>query len=214
MFKMLGSYKKVIKDNFKPILYVIIFSLLLVIIDQSSKWLAWNFLGPVKTISSEGKLDYQVGSQIVNVIPNFLSFNLLTNNGAAFGLGSGELWARIVFIIISWVVFLFVPLICIYYLKKHQNKIKTTYLIAFILIYGGNFGNLIDRTFYWSSPCGVIDFIDITDLIPNFGVFNLADSFVVIGVLFLLIVLIIEMIKGDDKSEKELEEIKKDSSDK
>lgn len=219
MSKMFEGFKEVIKKYYKLAIFFIVFSLLICIVDQISKWAAYSLLGPLNSTLVPGDdLPSQYG-QSVTIIPGLLNFTLLTNNGAAFGMGGNTLGMRIVFIIISWAVFIFLPLILLYFLNKHKfvNKDKLTfihimYFIALIFIYGGNLGNLIDRTFYWGIPCGVIDFIDISPLIPNFGVFNIADSFVVIGVLLVLVTLIIEMFKGDDKSKKELESVKTNNS--
>ena len=215
MSKMFKGFKEIIKKYSKLAIYFIVFSLLICIVDQITKWVAYSLLGPLSsTILPGEELPSQYG-QSVTIIPGLLNFTLLTNNGAAFGMGGNTLGMRVVFIIISWVVFIFLPLILLYCLNKYKfverkklTFIHIMYFIALIFIYGGNLGNLIDRTFYWGIPCGVIDFIDISPLIPNFGVFNIADSFVVIGVLLVVITLIIEMFKGDDKSKKELESVK------
>lgn len=199
MSKMFESIKEIIKNHKKFFIYFISFSILLCLIDQVSKWIALSLLGPLSSSYPSGyDLPSQVGKSVV-VIPNFLNFTLLTNNGAAFGMGAGKLYMRIIFIIISWIFFLGVPFGIIYYYKKYNKDINIMYKIALILLYGGNFGNLIDRTFYWSSPCGVIDFIDVTPLISGFGIFNLADSFVVIAVIIIIIMLIIDIFKDNDK---------------
>ena len=208
MSKMLKSIKEIVKEYKKQLLIIFLVSILLCLIDQITKWLAVYFLGPLITYPSSSELPYQQGSS-VEVIPGLLNFTLLTNNGAAFGIGSGTIIARVIFIIISWLVFLGVPIFIIYYYKKYKHQFNILNLSCLILIYGGNFGNLIDRTFYWINPCGVIDFIDVTPLIPNFGIFNIADSFVVVGVIILLVSLIIDIFKGDDKKSSEKEELNK-----
>lgn len=208
MSKMFKSIKEIVKEYKKFFIYFISFSILLCLIDQVSKWIALNLLGPLESKYPSGyDLPSQYGSS-VEVIPGFLNFTLLTNNGAAFGMGAGKLYMRIIFIIISWVFFLGVPFGIIYYFKKNKKDINIMYKIALILLYGGNFGNLIDRTFYWSTPCGVIDFIDITPLINGFGIFNLADSFVVIAVIIVIIMLIIDIFKGnDEENDKNIKEV-------
>lgn len=214
MFKMFKGIKvkEILKEHYKEILLMIGFSILLLIIDQATKWIAYNYLGPIRTIEGDGNtLPHQVGTSI-EIIPGLLNFTLVTNNGAAFGMGSDTEWMRGIFILISWLVFILVPFYLYYYYVKYKKNVKVIYMIIGILIYGGNLGNLIDRTFYWDNPCGVIDFIDISPLIPGFGIFNLADAFVVIGVFIFLIVMIIELFKGDENS-KEKEEVNKIKSD-
>ncbi len=62
--------------------------------------------------------------------------------------------------------------------------------IALMLMISGAFGNLIDRAFY---PNGVIDFIEFTFI--DFPIFNLADAFLVIGVIVLIISEIVNEVK-------------------
>ena len=71
-----------------------------------------------------------------------------------------------------------ITLILIYLMIKAKNIEK----FGFCLIIGGSFGNIFDR-FYYSS---VIDFIDFH--IGNFHwfIFNVADIFITIGVLVLI----------------------------
>ena len=210
MSKVFESYKTIIKDNKKKFILFIIFSLIVVLIDQGSKWLAIKYLGPLTESSSNGDLPSQYGSSIV-VIKGFLNFSLLTNNGAAFGLGGNLIISRIIFIIISWAVFFGLIIYLFSYLKK-GNKFSNLILLISILIYGGNLGNLIDRTFYWSNPCGVIDFIDISPLIKGFGVFNIADSALVVGILILFIYLIVEIFKGNNEETSKPVEDKNDKT--
>ena len=158
MSKMFKSIKEVVKNNQKQILIIFLVSIGLCLIDQLTKWLAVYYLGPLVTYPSSTDLPHQQGNS-VEIIPGLLNFTLLTNNGAAFGLGNGTIIARVIFIIISWLVFLGVPIFIVYYYKKYKHQFSIINLICLILIYGGNFGNLIDRTFYWTNPCGVIDFI-------------------------------------------------------
>jgi len=203
MSKMFESVKEIVKSHKKIIIIFIIFIILLIALDQISKWLAINFLGPLNSFYEENKdLPTQNGNSIT-VIPNLLKFTLLTNNGAAFGIGDGKLYMRIIFILISWIGFLGIPIYVLYLFLRKKDPIKKLnkgYFISLILIYSGTVGNLIDRTFYWGNPCGVIDFIDITPIIKNFGIFNLADSYVVVGIILLMIIMIIDSFKKDKKS--------------
>ncbi len=216
MSKMFKNFKEVIIEVYKKYktswIWFIIISVLLAIIDQITKWVAVATLGPLKSSIITGTdLPSQSGNSIT-VIPGFLKFTLLTNNGAAFGVGGNMLWSRILFIIISWVVLIALPIYVAYYVKKNDKFSKIVLVIA-ALIYGGNLGNLIDRTFYWGTPCGVIDFIDVSPLIPGFGVFNFADSALVVGIFILVILLIIDIFKGDDnQKEVNTEETKVESN--
>lgn len=99
-------------------------------------------------------------------------FNFQTNNGnsgAAFGMLSGKKWALIVMTIF------FVALFLIYDIwQKPNSKI---YMIGFSFIVGGAIGNLIDRIRFGY----VRDFINFT-FWESFPTFNIADSFLCVGV--------------------------------
>ena len=114
-------------------------------------------------------------------ITSFMNFNLIWNDGIAFGLLSFE--DRFFYNVISIIIAL-ITLIIIWLAIKSQGIEK----ISFLMIVGGSSGNLFDRIYYSSVP----DFIDIN--INNFHwfIFNVADIFITIGV-FLLIIL--EFIK-------------------
>jgi len=90
----------------------------------------------------------------------------IINYGASFGILQGY---TTLLIIISSIVSLF----CIYYYFKEKNL-----RIPLSLVIAGTLGNLIDRIYFGY----VRDFIDL----KFFPVFNLADSFNVIGVILLI----------------------------
>lgn len=210
MSKMFESIKEIIKKFKKEIIIFVVISLICFGLDIATKWIALNLLGPLNSYApSQGDFPVQSGQSIV-VIPGLLKFTLLTNNGAAFGMGANTLAARIIFILISWAVFIGLP-IYLYFAVKKVEKIGIFSVIIAGLVFGGNIGNLVDRTFYWGVPCGVIDFIDVSPLIPGFGIFNLADSFLVVGLLLFAIIMIIEIFKGDDKGTKN-KEVKEDNN--
>ncbi len=141
---------------------VIILSLILAIIDQVSKLLILR------------------GTTLNNslaIIKNFFYITYTHNTGAAFSIFTGK---RLFLIVITIIVLI----IIINYIKK--NKItKKAELIALSLVMGGSIGNLIDRIVYGY----VIDFIDIKIFGYDFPVFNIADSFITIGVILLILTL-------------------------
>ena len=91
----------------------------------------------------------------------------VVNYGAAFGILQGYKW---LFVLVGLIVIVF----CIKYYKEYKLPLS--------LILAGTVGNLIDRVFLGY----VRDFIDV----GFWPVFNLADSFNVIGVGILIWVLI------------------------
>lgn len=138
----------------------IIISIILLCIDQISKLLVVNLL--TKTDS-------------ITIIKNFFYLTYINNDGAAFSILVGK---RIFLILIAVLVIVML----IRYIKKNniQNKLE---LVSISLIIGGSLGNLMDRVIRGY----VIDFLDFKLFNYNFPIFNLADTFIVIGVFLLLL---------------------------
>jgi len=118
--------------------------------------------------------------QVIKVTPKFLWITHITNKGAAFSLsfGSPQL-NRIIFLVVGF----FTVFIISYLGYKSKSKIE---MVAFSLIIGGAFGNLIDRIFNG----GVTDFIwtDFPDIImERWPIFNVADSSIVIALGLIII---------------------------
>ena len=107
----------------------------------------------------------------------FINFELIWNKGIAFGLFSSD--SGVFYQLISLLI-IFIVMILIYFITKSKGFEK----FGFILILGGALGNLFDRIFYKAVP----DFIDLH--INNFHwfIFNIADIFITIGVLCLILV--------------------------
>lgn len=138
----------------------IIISIILLCIDQISKILVVNLL--TKTDS-------------ITIIKNFFYLTYINNDGAAFSILVGK---RIFLILIAVLAIVML----IRYIKKNniQNKLE---LVSISLIIGGSLGNLMDRVVRGY----VIDFLDFKIFNYNFPIFNLADTFIVIGVFLLII---------------------------
>ena len=62
-------------------------------------------------------------------------------------------------------------------------KSKGLEKICYLMIIGGSFGNLFDRLYYSS----VIDFIDISYNNFHWFIFNVADIFITLGVIILIV---------------------------
>ena len=107
----------------------------------------------------------------------FINFELIWNKGIAFGLFS--LNDGLAYQLISLLI-IFIVITLIYFITKSNGFEK----LGFILILGGALGNLFDRIFYKAVP----DFIDLH--INNFHwfIFNIADIFITIGVICLILV--------------------------
>ena len=109
----------------------------------------------------------------LELIKNVLYFTYLENRGAAFGILQNQRWF---FIVITIVVLLAVIIWII--VKKPKSRLL---LLSLGMISGGGIGNFIDRIRF----SYVVDFIDVR--IINYPVFNVADCFVVIGAVLMII---------------------------
>ena len=115
-------------------------------------------------------------------IPKILSLTYLRNTGAAFSILENQQW---LFAVITLVVIG----AAIWYLSKHI-KGSVWLLSALSLIIAGGIGNFIDRM----RQGFVVDMFQL-DFI-NFAIFNVADSYLTIGVLVLMVM----MLKEEDNA--------------
>ena len=148
----------------KKSLFILIVILILTIIDQIIKYLV------VSNIS--------IGSEKI-IIDNFLKFIYIRNTGAAFGILSGN----IIFLI-------FITVLLIFYIVNEMKKNinNNLSLLSFSLILSGALGNLIDRVVRGY----VVDYISFTLFNREMSVFNLADTYITIGVILLIYIVIKE----------------------
>ena len=125
----------------------------------------------------------------IPVIDGFFNLTYIRNTGAAFGIlaGSHEAIRLPVLVVFSLVAIGFI-LVLLKRLPSHETGLITS--LAFIL--GGAIGNLIDRVAYGE----VIDFLDFYWSGYHWPAFNLADSFITVGVLIIAYYLI--RAKGAD----------------
>lgn len=139
------------------IIIVVIISLLL---DIGSKFLVSKIF-----ILNESK----------TIIDNFLNITYVRNTGAAWSILDNNTW-------IVTVISLLIIIGIIYYVYRNIVS-KKILKIGYGLILGGAIGNFIDRIVYGY----VIDFIDIDIFGWNYPIFNLADMFIVVGVILVMI---------------------------
>jgi len=154
-----------------------ILSGIIILCDQISKKYFEDFL-----LSVQGHSVKAAGDE-------FARFTLAYNTGIAFSIDMG---GRFILASVSFLA----SLVIIYLILKTDIK-KKLELWAFSFILGGAVGNMIDRAFYGK----VIDFIDcdFPDFImERWPIFNIADSFVTIGMVFLAVqYLFFEQKKSD-----------------
>ena len=108
-------------------------------------------------------------------INSYLNFYLIWNKGIAFGLFSYQ--EKFVYQLIS-IIILVISIVLIFMIIRSEGMKK----YSLIAILGGALGNFFDRVYYSAVP----DFIDFH--INNFHwfIFNVADIFITIGVICLI----------------------------
>lgn len=158
------------KKRTSPLL-LLIAGAILVIFDQFTKYLAVSHLA---------------GREARVLIPGILELRYLENNGAAFSMLQNQQW----FFYILTAVFL---IFAIWLMRKiPQNTSEFNPLLwSLAILCAGAVGNLIDRIMHRY----VIDFIYFS--VINFPIFNVADIYVTVSVI-LLIILVLFHYKDTD----------------
>ena len=145
----------------KNIFYILII-IFIFLLDRFSKIYILNY------VEQNGNIDIYVNS--------FLNFILVWNTGIGFGLFSSE---GTFFYNLITILILFINLIIIYFIITTKDY----RIYFFLIILGGSLGNLFDRVYYFAVP----DFIDINYKGFHWFIFNVADIFISIGIICLII---------------------------
>lgn len=119
--------------------------------------------------------------EIVDVIQGLFYFTYVKNTGAAWSLLDQQPY---LFLILASVA----SIVLVVYLVRNAKKMDMLVTSSFVFILAGTVGNLIDRIQFGY----VRDFIGVYLGNYAFPIFNLADSFLVIGVLGYLLSIILE----------------------
>jgi len=128
------------------------------LLDQGSKWLVKAYLSPTVSLP---------------ILPNVFQLTLSYNTGAAFSMFRQQPQ-----LLAGFTVLLFCALLIYAVRKQYYYRGELT---AMGLILGGALGNLLDRLL-WGK---VTDFLDV--VIIRYPIFNIADSLIFIGVLWLVL---------------------------
>ena len=162
------------QEKYKKFFFYFISILFLFFIDRISKLYILN-------IAETSEVDIYVSS--------FLNLYLVWNTGIGFGLFSSD--QNLIYNSIT-IFIIIINIIIVVMLFKNQNY-KSYFLI---LVLGGSTGNLFDRLYYSAVP----DFLDFH--INNFHwfIFNLADIYISIGVICLIIDEVIFKKKNHDEN--------------
>ena len=168
--------KKIYKNNF-PLLIkknnlICFFAIILIfVLDRVTK---------IKII------DHQLNNEVI-YINDFINLELIWNTGIGFGLlsfNSNLIYNLITTIIGLVIIFIIYLLIKSFFIEK----------LYFSFIIGGALGNFYDRLIFYAVP----DFIDIHYKSFHWFTFNMADIFITIGVIMLLIN---ELFKKNEKKQ-------------
>lgn len=137
-----------------------------VALDQGTKALALNRLA---------------GGRMVEVLPT-VELRLTYNSGFSFGAGAGN----------GQLIAVLVMAVCGFVAVRLWRERQPVAMVLYAAILGGALGNLLDRVFRANDGLlsgKVVDFISVT----WYAVFNVADIFVVVGAISLLV---FEMRRG------------------
>ncbi len=157
------------KKNRFPAAFLIM--VILVLLDQYTKYLAALYLKPNGPLS---------------LINGVLELRYLENRGAAFGMLQNRQWIFVVFAIVCMII-------CFWFglkLAREGKFVAGRLCLAFLA--AGAAGNLIDRV----ARGYVIDFIYFR--LINFPIFNLADTYVSVSTVA-LIILVLFVYKDEEE---------------
>ncbi|MDD5791167.1 MAG: signal peptidase II [Erysipelotrichaceae bacterium] len=115
----------------------------------------------------------------IDIIPGFFKVTYVQNFGAGFSILQNQ---NTLFLIITPIAIIF---LCYLLFKTKKGDLLT--ISGLLLMIAGALGNFIDRIF----TVYVVDFLDFVIFGYDFPVFNIADSFLTIGV-FLFIIAILK----------------------
>ncbi len=144
--------------NIKPWLWL---AAVLVVVDQVSKWIVLGSLHPGET----------------RYVAPFFNWVLTFNSGAAFSfLADAGGWQRWLFTLLALSVSVWIVTL----LRRHSSEFRLS--LALTLVLGGALGNLIDRLRFGA----VVDFIQWHVAGYYWPAFNVADSAITLGAVFLV----------------------------
>jgi len=119
-------------------------------------------------------------------IAGIINLQYAENDGGMLSLGN-KLPQEIKFTVFIVVVSVFLIILFLYVVKnQHELFIKQA---ALVLILSGGSGNLIDRIF---NNGNVVDFIRIRLPLVESGIFNIADFYVTLGFVMILLSMILK----------------------
>ena len=119
----------------------------------------------------------------ITIIPKYFNLIYVQNTGGVYGIFENN---NIAFCIVSAIV-----LILLFMYSKNITKDNKLKRALWQLFLAGGVGNLIDRIFRGF----VVDFVQMI----GFGVFNLADAFIVISAAIIIFIELKEIASGNNR---------------
>ena len=148
--------------------------IVLILLDQGTKLWALASLKPIHNMT---------------LVEGFMDLTFVENRGVAFGMFSGQ----------RWFILLLTGIIAVgliwFYVTMPKKKEYFPLRISLVMVLSGAIGNIIDRLFRGY----VVDFFEFTFF--EWPVFNVADIYVVVGVI-LLALMIVFVVKDEDLERK------------
>ena len=158
----------------KKLLIYVLIVLVIFALDRFSKLFILNIL------EDKDKVDIYINS--------FLSLYLVWNKGIGFGLFSFN--DTTAYNLITLII-LFINAIIVYLIFVEEG-LKIYFLL---IILGGSLGNFVDRLYYKAVP----DFIDINYNGYHWFIFNVADIFITLGIICLILAELLNYKSSNEK---------------
>ena len=145
-------------------LFLFVVSSVLIVIDQYTKFMVTLYI----------PLNYSV-----KVVEGFFNLTHIRNSGVAFGIFADLQSELKPYLLIFVSVIAIVAVLAIFHQTEKDKRLVQNGLV---LIFSGAIGNLIDRVLHKE----VIDFVDFFVENQHWPAFNVADSCITIGVMFMV----------------------------
>lgn len=170
-------------------LYIVIYTAVIAVcvtLDQLTKRWIFDLTHTLPLSSSDGDNWWTAsGDRTVNVLGTWLQFSWTTNDGATGGLFSGLSWSNWLFFVMTVVG---VPVFAWLLWRSRTRSVWGQ--IAYSFVIGGTLGNAADRLFLAQRGFFTGEVRDFVRVENFFGIFNTADSFLVVGVIMALLAII------------------------
>jgi signal peptidase II len=146
--------------------YIAIFSII-IILDQAAKFM-------IQAVFNGNPY------KVITVIKDFFLIRYVENKGAVWGILSQS--TSVIIPKVITILSVLALIIVIYFFLKLESKCAFE-LTSLSFVMGGALGNIIDRLYQGY----VVDFLDVFIRDYHWPTFNIADSFITIGVILLII---------------------------